>query len=492
MEANLKKGYWIEKKDNHLRSNTSSRTKKELWIVKKDNRLKSHVTLEMDKRELGARLRRKNPWLWDNYFYRTKGRIPYGESSGWEDDSVASNLAKECQKLHMGGHSSWSSDNEFVEGENDKTIIKDDAQESSVSMDIFPIELQEQILTLLPFRNILKARSVCKLWNEIVVSKRFQEYISGGLSKKPWYFMSANPHIPHYPVGFLYNPVVSKWYNFELPFKVKHDSEIASSHGLVCYIDTDCAGDLLVCNLMTNRYKKLVLPLGEKNFEYHGLAFSVEPNSSQYTISVVRSMGYDVLINVYSSETSMWNCQKKTLQDWKGRGDCVILNGMLYLLVLSTTALPGDQHGVLVYDLGPLPSNDKSEDTTIINIPFTITCGRLMNVQDKLVMVGGTGIPGRHGVITGIGIWVLKGTEWEEVVRVLPKMLHAFGELDDVFGSCGGGDTIYIHTYGGTNTLVFDMNSREWKWAWFPLNKKYPLQIFTGFCFYPRLDVSVG
>nr|GME00475.1 F-box/kelch-repeat protein At3g61590 [Ipomoea batatas] len=277
-------------------------------------------------------------------------------------------------------------------------------------MDIFPIDLQEQILALLPFRNILKARTVCKLWNEIVVSKKFQEYVSGGLSKKPWFYMSGNPDVSD---AFLYNPVSSKWYCFQLPFMLKHDSEVASSHGLVCY--TDYAGDLLVCNLMTKRHKKLALPLGDRNFEYRGLAFSVNPKSSEYTISVVRSMGYDVVMNVYSSET-----------------------------------------------------------------------------LDKLAMVGGIGIPGRHGVITGIGIWVLKGTEWEEVVRVPPKLLHAFGELDDVFASCGGGDTVYIHPYGGTNTLVFDMNSREWKWARYPLNKKYPLQIFTGFCFYPRLDVSAG
>nr|GMD94932.1 F-box/kelch-repeat protein At3g61590-like [Ipomoea batatas] len=391
----------------------------------------------------------------------------------------------------MGGHySSWS-DDEFVEGENEKTIfssvVKDAQESSTASMDIFPIDLQEQILALLPFRNILKARTVCKLWNEIVVSKKFQEYVSGGLSKKPWFYMSGNPDVSD---AFLYNPVSSKWYCFQLPFMLKHDSEVASSHGLVCY--TDYAGDLLVCNLMTKRHKKLALPLGDRNFEYRGLAFSVNPKSSEYTISVVRSMGCDVVMNVYSSETLVWNCQKKTLRDWKGRADCVILNGILYLLVLSTTALAGDQHGLLAYDLSPPPSTDKSEDTMIINIPFTITCGRLMNLQDKLAMVGGIGIPGRHGVITGIGIWVLKGTEWEEVVRVPPKLLHAFGELDDVFASCGGGDTVYIHPYGGTNTLVFDMNSREWKWARYPLNKKYPLQIFTGFCFYPRLDVSAG
>ncbi|KAF9617467.1 hypothetical protein IFM89_036428 [Coptis chinensis] len=127
---------------------------------------------------------------------------------------------------------------------------------------------------------------------------------------------------------------------------------------------------------------------------------------------------------------------------------------------------------------------------TYIPVPFSLTCGRLMNLKDKLVMVGGIGKHERSDIIKGIGIWTLNGTEWLEVSRMPHKFFQGFGEFDDVFASSGTADVIYIQSYGSPALLMFDMNHRQWKWSQkCPVSKKFPLQLFTGFCFEPRLEV---
>lgn len=146
------------------------------------------------------------------------------------------------------------------------------------------------------------------------------------------------------------------------------------------------------------------------------------------------------------------------------------------------------RNGVLAYDLASGCFNvDVNE--CVISAPCHVTCMRLINFEEALVMVGG--IEKRSGVIKGIGIWILKGREWEEVSRMPNKFFQGFGEFDDVFASSGLGNLIYIQGYGSTALLMFDMNSKEWRWSHkCPATKKFPLQLFSGICFEPRFDIS--
>ncbi|KAK1376777.1 hypothetical protein POM88_032970 [Heracleum sosnowskyi] len=124
-------------------------------------------------------------------------------------------------------------------------------------------------------------------------------------------------------------------------------------------------------------------------------------------------------------------------------------------------------------------------------MPCPLTCGRFMNPKEKLVMVGGKGKHDRPGIIKGIGIWVLSGKEWQETGRMPHKFFQGFGEFDDVFASSGTDDLIYIQSYGCPALLVFDFNQKQWKWSQkCPVTKKFPLQLFTGFCFEPRLEIA--
>ncbi|KAM7531368.1 hypothetical protein LguiB_034778 [Lonicera macranthoides] len=415
----------------------------------------------------------------------------------------------------MEGDASWSDDEfEFdnsrkgtgvfhpclglIDNDDRETTDKDDEETNVTSIDVLPDDLQERILSSLPVACTFKACCVRKKWNKIVHSRKFilkNENIS---SKKPWYFMFTSSDEP---LGFIYDSVLRQWYNYELPFIVKHTWIVAPSCGLVCFMDEDISSDIYVCNPITRNFKKLDEPLDPQFSVYSTLAFSVDRSTHRYTVAIIRTrqasddyLQWDISIHFYYSETSIWPPPViETLVGWRAGNVSVICNGVLYFLVFSTrTGETQNSHGLLTYNL----DNDNSSSNgklidTFIPVPCSLTCGRLMNLQNKLVMVGGIGRQDRPGIIKGIGIWVLEGREWDEISKVPHKFFQGFGELDDVFASTGGGDLIYIQSYGGTALLVFDMNLRQWNWSQkCPMSKKFPLQLFSGFCFEPRLEVS--
>uniref|UniRef100_A0A5B6YRT8 F-box domain-containing protein n=1 Tax=Davidia involucrata TaxID=16924 RepID=A0A5B6YRT8_DAVIN len=408
----------------------------------------------------------------------------------------------------MDGDTSWS-DEEFDDNSKGTGVFhsylelvdKDDKESSSfVSIDsVLSDDLLEQILASLPLACIFKACCVCKKWNEIMHSSRFMLKVSSILSQKPWYFMFTSSDEP---IGCAYDPVLRKWYSFELPYIETPSWFISSSCGLVCFMDNNSRIELCVCNPLTKNYKKLAEPLGQKFSDYSALAFSVGRSSSShdYTVVLVRSkqasedfVHWDISIHIYCSETMMWASPvMETLEGWRGGGDSVICDGVLYFLVHYTRGMDWTQnrHGLLTYKLHNRSPNGKLIET-LIEVPCFLTCGRLMNLRDKLVMVGGIGRRDRPGIVKGIGIWALKGREWEEVSRMPNKFFQGFGEFDDVFSSSGSGDLIYIQSYGATALLVFDMSLKQWNWSQkCPVTKRFPLQLFTGFCFEPRLEIS--
>lgn len=406
----------------------------------------------------------------------------------------------------MKGDTSWS-DDEFDSSDRKGTgvfhpytglINNDDIETDLVSFNIvLPDDLQERILASLPVACIFKACCVCKKWNEIVHSTKFTLNNTNVSSQKPWYFMFTSSDEP---MCCVYDSVLRQWYNFQLPLIVKHTWIIAPSCGLVCFLDEDNSSELYVCNPITRHYKKLDEPLGPCFSVYSTLAFSVDRSTHDYTIAVVRStqasddyLQWDISVNIYYSETTAWSPPVLgTLVGWRAGNVSAICNNVLYFLVFSTrTGETQSGHGLLTYNLYNPSSNGDLIDS-FISVPCWLTCGRLMNLDDRLVMVGGIGRQDRPGIIKGIGIWVLKGREWEEVSRMPHKFFHGFGEFDDVFASSGGGDFVYIQSYGGTALLVFDMNFKQWSWSHrCPMTKKFPLQLFSGFCFEPRLEVLV-
>ncbi|KAL8541108.1 hypothetical protein ACS0TY_002401 [Phlomoides rotata] len=375
---------------------------------------------------------------------------------------------------------------------NDET----DKDFSAVSLDsILPDDLLERILAYLPIASIFRARGVCKRWQDIVKSKRFLWNTSHVFSQKPWYFMFTSSDEP---VGYAYDPVLRKWYAIDLPCIEKSNWFVASSCGLVCFMDNDSRSELYICNPITKCSKGLDEPPGPKFSDYSALAVTVDRSSHNYHISVVKSkqvpenfFQWDLSIHLYDSKETRWTTiLSEILTGWRGGDESVICNGVLYFLVYSTGGgRPESQHGLVTYSISPPLHGYLMR--SFVPVPCSLTCGRLMNLKEKLIMVGGIGKQDRPGIIKGIGIWVLKGREWDEIGRMPHKFFQGFGELDDVFASNGTDDLIYIQSYGAPALLIFDFNQKQWKWSQkCPVMKRFPLQLFTGFCFEPRLEVT--
>ncbi|CBI40462.3 F-box/kelch-repeat protein At3g61590 [Vitis vinifera] len=368
---------------------------------------------------------------------------------------------------------------------------------ATVSVDlILPNDLLERILAYLPIASILRAGSVCKRWHEIVSSKRFLWNKSHILSQKPWYFMFTSSDEP---VGYAYDPIFRKWYSIELPCINTSNWFITSSSGLVCFMDSDSRSELYICNPVTKRCKRLEEPPGLKFSDYSALAISVNRISHHYTISIVKSkqvpgnfFQWDLSIHIYDSETMIWvTALTEVVTGWRAGDESVICDGVLYFLIYSTGGgAPENRHGLIMYNLLSRSSHGLLI-RSFIPVPCPLTCGRLMNLKGKLVMVGGIGKHDRPDIIKGIGIWVLNGKEWQEVARMPHKFFQGFGEFDDVFASSGTDDLIYIQSYGAPHLLGFDINLKQWKWSQkCPVVKRFPLQLFTGFCFEPRLEIA--
>ncbi|CAI8607622.1 unnamed protein product [Vicia faba] len=371
----------------------------------------------------------------------------------------------------MAGEIAWIShyDDDYLQKETedfDLDLVEEiDKEVNAVSVDvILPDDLLERILSYLPLASIFRASCVCKRWN--ATAERFLWNPSYLLPQKPWYFMFTSSDEP---TGHAYDPNLRK-----------------------------CRTKLFVCNPITKGCRKLLRPPGMSS-DYGALAISVDKESHGYIVAVVKSkqvpenvFQWDISIHIYNSKEEAWATPlTEVLTGWRGGDESVMCNGMLYFVVYYTGGvLPENRHALVAYNIS---SRSSQASLGFIPIPcsLTLTCARLMNMKEKLVMVGGIGKHDRPDIIKGIGIWVLHDRKWEEIVRMPNKYFQGFGEFDDVFASSGVDDLIYIQSYGSPALLTFDMNIKQWKWSQkCPVTKRFPLQLFTGFCFEPRLEIS--
>lgn len=372
--------------------------------------------------------------------------------------------------------------------------IDDNKENNLISIDlVLPDDLLEYILACLPVESIFKATCVCKKWKGIVSSRKFLRNISSILEKKPWYFMFTGSNF-----GYAYDPMLLKWYSFELPHIRSSSWHIASSCGLICFMDNySKRSELYVCHPITKWCREFKEPPISEAPDYRALAMSVDRSSQSYTVAVLRSkqasvdsIQYHLSILVYHSETMTWTSQvTETLAGWRGGNDIAICGGILYFLVFSTGG--GYRHGLLSYNLSGQSSSGMLIET-FIPVPCFLTCGRLMNLKNKLVLVGAMGKQDRPDIVKGVSIWVLNGCHWELVSRMPHKIFQGFkGEFDDVFSSSGADDFIYIQTFSSPSLALFNMNLKLWKWtSKCPVSRKLsPLNVFSGFCFEPQFEV---
>lgn len=354
-----------------------------------------------------------------------------------------------------------------------------------------PDELLEKIFASLPIIYIFRAGAVCRRWNAITTSRRFFSLCKQKTLSGPWYFMyKESPNTE----GLVYDPSVKKWHNFTLPLKESSAWFAASSNGLVCFADNSFGYVLYVCNLMTKTWAKIPEPHQQWSSDYYAVSMTFDRVSKVQSAVVARSsqlpndyLRWNFSIEACNSLSQSWKTVANIiLHGWRGGENSVICNGILYC-VIHSTAMVGTRNdecrlGLLTYELAR-----GNLEVGTMPMPCPLTCVKLVNCNERLIMVGSIG---KTDVVRGIGIWEL-ATEWREISRMPNKFFRGFGEFDDVFSSSGADDLIYIHAYGSPQLLLFNMQQQTWRWSQkCPMVKKHPLHLFTGFCFEPSLDVS--
>eukprot|EP00250_Pteridium_aquilinum_P014325 c21916_g1_i4 orf=797-2053(+) len=356
-----------------------------------------------------------------------------------------------------------------------------------------PDELLEKILASLPIISIFRAGAVCKRWNAITTSRRFFSLckVKEKASSGPWYFMYKESQNTE---GLVYDPSAKKWHSFTLPLVENSAWFAASSNGLVCFADNSYGYTLYVCNPMTKSWTRIPEPLQRWSSDYYAVSMTLDKASKVQFVVVARSSQvpndysrWSLSIEACNSFSQKWRTvASTTLHGWRGGENSVICDGIVYC-VIHSTAMVGSRNdecrlGLLSYELsrgilqvGTMP------------MPCPLTCAKLVNCNERLIMVGGIG---KSDVVRGIGIWEL-GTMWREISRMPNKFFRGFGEFDDVFSSSGAEELIYIHAYGSPQLLLYSIRHQSWRWSQkCPMVKKHPLHLFTGFCFEPSLDIT--
>ncbi|CAM8928137.1 unnamed protein product [Rhodiola kirilowii] len=364
-------------------------------------------------------------------------------------------------------------------------INNDDTGNKEVSINsIFQDDLLERILVYLPFISIIRAGLVCKKWREITTSTRFiWDASQNGFSTLLVYTGSK-------PSGYAYDPVLQKWQGTDFLDMVGEHMFCDSSDGLVCYMNFK---EIHVFNPITREHKKLQEPRLKTRFFVKGLMLVnivVDRRAHNYNVSVLDCEVTDSIgkfsIQIYDSTTMKWaTSHTEFLAGWRTGHTSVICNRILYFLINPTD---GDSHenGLLAYDF----SSNSSSHGTLIHSLIPLPCSHiygLMNLKAKLIMVGGIDGPQGEGSILGFSIWLLEGKDWQLISRITD---HCFQNkkkhCSDSFYSSGADDLIYIHGNRVPRLIVFDMNLKQWEWC-----QKFPMRdMFNGFCFQPRLDIS--
>uniref|UniRef100_A0A804NFT9 F-box domain-containing protein n=1 Tax=Zea mays TaxID=4577 RepID=A0A804NFT9_MAIZE len=343
----------------------------------------------------------------------------------------------------MEDHSSW----DYLPVEHIRTPVfnsgvvseaSNGGNDFSISLDaVVPDDILERIFTFLPIASMMRATSVCKRWHDIICSRRF--LWTHMLPQRPWYFMFTSNKTA---AGYAFDPILRKWYDLELPYIDKSSCFISSSCGLVCFMDNDNRNTISVCNPITKHSRRLLEPPGETLPDYSTIAMNVDRLSHKYSIALAKSkqipedfVRWDFSVYKYDSSSGSWvTSVREVFVGWRGGDNSVICDGVLYCLIHSTGALGNvnPRHGLIMYDLAGEPSETSLMQTSI-SVPCSLTCGRLVNLKEKLVLVGGIAKHNRPDIIKGIGIWELHERQWHEVARMPHKFFQGFGEFDDVF-----------------------------------------------------------
>ncbi|KAK2453556.1 hypothetical protein QL285_001232 [Trifolium repens] len=164
----------------------------------------------------------------------------------------------------------------------------------------FPEDLFKDVLARLPFASVIRFRTVCHQWNNLITSQSFSHYCAQVSQANPWFYLifgdsKYNATFQKNNTKATYDSSTKRWYysnTFEIP-----PLPVSSAGGLVCSIDY-FNQKLYVCNPLTKSVKKL--PAGSIMRQRHS------------GMTMNKSGGYRVLrfshseYEIYDSGTENW------------------------------------------------------------------------------------------------------------------------------------------------------------------------------------------
>ncbi|GLJ41881.1 hypothetical protein SUGI_0867240 [Cryptomeria japonica] len=363
-----------------------------------------------------------------------------------------------------------------------------------------PEDLMDRIFSYLPLTSILRLRCVCRRWNFLVQSKRFQTALSRVCTPKPWFMLCTIGR-----ASCSYDPSMNKWHTIIRPannsIKLQSGpvrispctSILAVSGSLLCLGNqvAECRV-LSICNPITKTLRHLPRMLQVSLI--HKVSMIVDSSNNCYKIMVSGENGlptmipytYELLTEVFDSSKNSWKMCGKPLAEAKfGSDPGVWCNNLFYCI----TELP---YGAVVFDL---VTETWSELT--VQMPSSLASPSLVESCGRLLMIGRvmerdeTEDSARKIIIWELDLgrkeWVEIRTAPIEICRVFSAPLAFYAP----FVCSGLGNQIYITTHRNPHVLVHDLCRNTWQWLpsdpFFPRRRDFHL---VGFPFEPRLDAS--
>ena len=170
-----------------------------------------------------------------------------------------------------------------------------------------PEHLLEHTLAFLPLESLLRMRTVCKKWSDILTAPRFRKlHAEVSPRNQPWFIVSTSKRrFSAYDINF------DKWNLLSVPCLPDPDvGVLASSHGLVCFgfrWGELTSTDFYICNPVTKDWKRLPQH-PEKTVDHFGLTYDRKADTYKILTMNVASTGACIRnVTVYDSKSKQWS-----------------------------------------------------------------------------------------------------------------------------------------------------------------------------------------
>ncbi|KAI8557002.1 hypothetical protein RHMOL_Rhmol05G0299900 [Rhododendron molle] len=376
-----------------------------------------------------------------------------------------------------------------------------EGSQSTVAMTTFrlPFEMIIEILSRLPVKSLLRFKSVCRTWYDLIETPHF---ISKHLlthstrNHTPLLENSLNLVTDNREFSLIYNDGFNSGpINLDFPFLDRRNYGRTSRYGgeyyisiggicngLVC-VGISCFGyHLFLCNPSTRQFREILNPEWNNENLYGGqvsFGFGFHPSANDYKlirIVLYFTHGYSIQADLYVMSTDTWteiNVNKLSLflgeMNEGGEYDSIVqiggssataLNGVFYWPAL---VVPTDQVLVMSFDMG-------NEVFRRIRTPECLDkTGNLYNWQfteldDKIALV-------ISDYERGFDVWLLNENEscWTNQIKVgpFPSIARDMGYgVDGDITMVGGGKNgellVWEHKYSGElKFFSYDIKTRE-------------------------------